>query len=153
MPLIDVSSTARAAQLASEDPFAAAVASDLAASLYELPIAHSHLQDHQGNITRFLIIGRDAADVTNNDKTSLMLGLNNASGDLHKVLACFANAGIKMHQIESRPSRQKAWDYLFFIDIAGHKAQSKVKAALQEIKSICKYSRVLGSYPRSETKG
>lgn len=146
-PLIDVSSTGRAAQLAAEDNAAAAVASDLAASLYELQIAHSHLQDVHGNMTRFLVIGKDEAQPTGHDKTSLMFALKDAPGILYEALSCFADFGINMSRIESRPSRRRAWDYLFFIDIEGHQSAENVGKAIESLKNICQYLRVLGSYP------
>jgi len=148
IPLIDVSSTARAAQLAAEDSTAGAVASDLAASLYELQIVHNHLQDVHGNMTRFLVIGKEGAEATGKDKTSLMFALKDSPGVLYKALSCFANAGINMSRIESRPSRRRAWDYLFFIDIEGHQSSESLATAIESLKDICQYLRVLGSYPR-----
>lgn len=148
IPLIDVSSTARAAQLAAEDSTAAAVASDLAASLYELQIVHNHLQDVHGNMTRFLVIGKEGAEPTGKDKTSLMFALKDSPGVLYKALSCFADAGINMSRIESRPSRRRAWDYLFFIDIEGHQSSDGLAAAIESLTDICQYLRVLGSYPK-----
>ncbi len=153
IPLVDVSSTARAAQLAAEDITAAAVASDLAASLYELQIVHNHLQDVYGNMTRFLVIGMDEAEPTGNDKTSLMFALKDSPGVLYRALSCFANAGINMSRIESRPSKRRAWDYLFFIDIEGHQSTETIAAAIESLEEICQYLRVLGSYPKGVGRG
>jgi len=150
VPLIDVSSTARAAQLAAEDSSAGAVASDMAASMYELQITHSNLQDLHGNMTRFLVIGYDEAEPTNLDRTSVMFALKDAPGVLYAALSCFAEAGINMSRIESRPSRRRAWDYLFFIDIEGHQSQSEIDEAIEGLREVCQYIRVLGSYPRGE---
>lgn len=151
VPLIDVSSTARAAQLAAEDSTAAAVASDMAASIYELHIAHSNLQDLHSNMTRFLIIGFDQGEPTGADRTSIMFALKDAPGVLYAALSCFATAGINMSRIESRPSRRRAWDYLFFIDIEGHQDQEEIQQAIQSLEEVCQYIRVLGSYPRGQS--
>ena len=77
-----------------------------------------------------------------------MFALKDEPGVLYKALSCFANAGINMSRIESRPSRRRAWDYLFFIDIEGHQAQEEVNTAIEELRDICQYLRILGSYPR-----
>ncbi|MEE2960192.1 MAG: prephenate dehydratase [Myxococcota bacterium] len=148
IPLIDVSSTARAAQLASEDPTAAAVASDLAASIHGLQIAHSRVEDLQGNLTRFLVVGDREMAPTEDDRTSIMFSLKDRPGVLYDALSPFASSGINLSRIESRPSRQRAWEYLFFIDLVGHKAEDQVSVAIEKLKETCVFIRVLGSYPR-----
>jgi chorismate mutase/prephenate dehydratase len=149
VPLIDVSSTARAAQLASEDPCAAAVAGDLAASIHGLRIANERVEDLQGNMTRFLVIGPEAAPPSENDRTSIMFSLIDKPGVLFDALAPFAKVGINLSRIESRPSRQRAWEYTFFIDLVGHQADSRVEEAIGELEKICIFMKVLGSYPRA----
>jgi chorismate mutase / prephenate dehydratase len=146
--LVDVSSTARAAQLAAEDPGAAAVASDLAASMYDLQVAASNLEDLRGNMTRFLVIGQHQPPITGRDRTSLMFALRDAPGILYRALAPFAAAKINLSRIESRPSRRKAWDYLFFVDLEGHRDEAKVGRAIRELKKACVFLKVLGSYPQ-----
>ena len=146
--LIEVSSTARAAQLASEDPSAAAVASDLAASVHGLQIAHSRVEDLEGNMTRFLVIGDREMEPTEDDRTSIMFSLRDCPGVLYDALFPFASSGINLSRIESRPSRQRAWEYLFFIDLVGHKADEQVSVAIEKLKETCVFIRVLGSYPR-----
>jgi chorismate mutase/prephenate dehydratase len=150
---VDVSSTARAAQLASEDEGAAAVASDLAASLHGLEIAASRLEDLPGNLTRFLVIGRDDPQPTSHDRTSIMFALKDAPGILFRALEPFAAAGINMSRIESRPSRRRAWDYLFFIDTDGHRHDPKVSEAIAALEQACQFIKVLGSYPRGRLPG
>ncbi|MEE8408594.1 MAG: prephenate dehydratase [Myxococcota bacterium] len=145
---VDVSSTARAAQLAGEDDGAAAVASDLAASLYGLEIAASRLEDAHANLTRFLVIGRDAPAPTGVDRTSVMFALKDAPGILFRALEPFARSEINMSRIESRPSRRRAWDYLFFIDLDGHLAEPRVAEAIAELETACQFMKVLGSYPQ-----
>ena len=148
VPLVDVSSTARAAQLAAEDPSAAAISSDLAASMYGLHIAASDLEDVRGNMTRFLIIGADRPDPTGHDRTSIMFALKDEPGILFRALAPFAEHGINMSRIESRPSRRRAWDYLFFIDLDGHQSDPAVAAAIAALEQTCEFIKVLGSYPQ-----
>lgn len=145
---VDVSSTARAAQLASEDSAAAAVASDLAASLYGLQIAASRLEDVHSNLTRFLVIGRDTPPLTGSDRTSIMFALKDAPGILFRALEPFARSKINMSRIESRPSRRRAWDYLFFIDLDGHRDDERVANAIAELEAACQFIKVLGSYPQ-----
>ena len=146
--LVDVSSTARAAQLAAEDASAAAVASDLAASMHGLQVAASHLEDMPGNLTRFLVIGRDKPNPSEKDRTSIMFALKDAPGILYRALGSFASAGINMSRIESRPSRRRAWDYLFFIDLDGHRDTEEVSAAIDSLQETCEFIKVLGSYPQ-----
>lgn len=148
VPLIDVSSTARAAQLASEDPSAAAVAGDLAASIHSLRIANERVEDLQGNMTRFLVIGPEMAPPSEDDRTSIMFSLKDKPGVLFDALAPFAKVGINLSRIESRPSRQRAWEYTFFIDLVGHQADSRAQEAIAELEKICIFMKVLGSYPR-----
>ena len=147
VPLIDVSSTAHAAQLASQDERAAAIASELAASLYGLRVVQSNLQDMHGNMTRFLVIAAEDTEPTERDRTSIMFALRDQPGVLHLALSCFADKGINMSRIESRPSRCRAWDYLFFIDVEGHRGQSVVEAAIEDLRGACQFVKVLGSFP------
>jgi chorismate mutase/prephenate dehydratase len=146
--LVDVSSTARAAELAAEDGTAAAVASDLAASLYNLQIASSHLEDLSGNLTRFLVIGDEASAPSGQDRTSLMFAVRDQPGVLFEALQHFATRHINMSRIESRPSRRRAWDYLFFIDLDGHRDDLTLTEALAALQGTCEFVKVLGSYPR-----
>jgi chorismate mutase/prephenate dehydratase len=147
---IEVASTALAARLTRDDPVAAAVASDLAGQLYDLRIAKPRIEDELNNVTRFLVIGRETAPHTGRDKTSILFSLKDEAGVLFKVLAPLAEAGINLSRIESRPSRKRLWDYVFFIDVDGHQSEEKVQAAIELLSVKCEFVRVLGSYPRAE---
>ncbi len=147
--LVDVASTAGAVQTAQTRSEVAAVASSLSAELYNLPIQERGIQDKADNVTRFLIIGKSAAKPLgeNRDKTSLAISLNDESGALEKALRPFASRSINLSKIESRPSRKKAWDYFFFIDLVGHYNDALVQEALAELKTHCPLVKWLGSYP------
>ncbi|HEY7957127.1 MAG TPA: prephenate dehydratase [Polyangia bacterium] len=148
--LIEVASTALAARLAKDDPVAAAVASELAGQLYDLRIAKAKIEDEAKNVTRFLVIGRQAAVRTGRDKTSLMLSVKDQSGVLYKMLGPLAERGINLTRIESRPSRRRAWDYVFFIDLDGHIDDEPVAKAVEGLRGACEHVKVLGSYPRAD---
>jgi chorismate mutase / prephenate dehydratase len=147
--LVDVSSTAAAAQTAMQRPEVAAVASSLCAELYALNIVERGVQDKVGNVTRFLVVGKTQAKAlgAGRDKTSLVISLNDESGALEQALQPFASRGINLSKIESRPSRKKAWDYYFFIDLLGHYQDGNVQAAISELKENCPLVKWLGSYP------
>ena len=144
---IAVSSNAEAARIAAANPKAAAIASQVAAELYGLNILHKHIEDEANNTTRFIIIGQQTSASTGRDKTSLLISTGNQPGALHKILAPFAENDISLLHIESRPSRQGLWDYVFFIDIEGHCEDPKVANALETLKSRVKMLNILGSYP------
>jgi chorismate mutase/prephenate dehydratase len=146
---IEVASTALAARLTKDDPVAAAVASELAGQLYDLKIARKKIEDEVRNVTRFLVIGREAAPATGRDKTSILFSLKDEAGVLYKVLQPLADAGLNMSRIESRPSRKKLWDYVFFIDVDGHQSEAPVQAAIGALEERCQFVKVLGSYPRA----
>lgn len=147
VPLAEVASTARAAELCGDDPSAAAIASELAAQLYGLKVLRSRIEDNTNNFTRFLVLAQKAPERTGQDKTSLMLSVKDKVGALYDLLRPFASLGLNMTKIESRPSRRKAWEYLFFVDIEGHVDEDRVKKALEEIKGRCLFMKILGSYP------
>jgi chorismate mutase / prephenate dehydratase len=145
--LIEVSSTTRAAQIASKEKHAASIASLLAAQVYNLKIIAKEIEDSPHNITKFLVIGKTEAEPTNHDKTSIMLYIKDKVGALHDMLLPFKKHKINLTKIESRPSKKQAWDYFFFIDFIGHTKQTNVKKALDELQDKCKFMKVLGSYP------
>lgn len=145
-----VSSTAEAARRAAEEPEAAAIASEAAAERYGLPIRQSRIEDHQGNTTRFLVLGWQSPPASGEDKTSLVVSSANRSGLLFRLLEPLADHGVNMTRIESRPARrQGVWDYVFFIDVAGHRDEATVAGALAEMERRASLFRVLGSYPRA----
>ncbi len=148
---IEVASTALAARLTRDDPVAAAVASDLAGQLYDLKIAKPRIEDEVNNVTRFLVIGRETAPPSGRDKTSILFSLKDQMGVLFKVLQPLAEAGLNLSRIESRPSRKRLWDYVFFIDVDGHQSDGPVQSAIELLAQKCEFVRVLGSYPRAET--
>jgi len=148
--LIEVSSTARAAEIAAKEKSAACIASELAADKYHLKIINRSIEDNAHNVTRFLVIGRTEAKQTKKDKTSVMFSLKDRIGALHDILIPFKNYGINLTKIESRPSKVKAWKYYFFVDMEGHHLDKKVSKALDKLKKSTTYLKILGSYPAAD---
>ncbi|MDP3790656.1 MAG: prephenate dehydratase [Candidatus Omnitrophota bacterium] len=148
--LVDVSSTARAAEIASKEKNAACIASELAAGKYGLKVLNRSIEDNAHNVTRFLVIGRTEARQTKKDKTSIMFSLKDRVGALHDILMPFKHNGINLTKIESRPSKVNAWKYYFFVDMEGHHADKKVAKALSILKKSTTYLKILGSYPAAD---
>jgi chorismate mutase/prephenate dehydratase len=148
--VIEASSTAEAAHLASEHAGTAAIASRLAAELYGLDVLASRIEDVTHNFTRFLVIGPNEPARTGRDKTSVMFSIKDRVGALYDMLVPFKKYGLNMTKIESRPTRQRAWEYLFFVDFIGHRSEARVQKALALLERSCAFLRILGSYPRSE---
>ncbi len=146
---VSVSSNAEAARLAAEDPEAAAIASEAAAEIYELEILAANIEDEPDNTTRFLVIGARDAGPTGADKTSLLLSTQNRPGALYRLLAPLERHGVSMTRIESRPSRRAPWDYVFFLDLEGHREDPPVAEALEALRGEAAMLRVLGSYPQA----
>lgn len=147
IPLVEVYSTAKAAELCAEDQTSAAIASELAAHLYGLQIVKKRIEDAVGNVTRFLVISQKLPEKTGKDKTSILISIKDRVGALYDLLRPFASHGVNMTKIESRPSRRKAWEYFFFVDLEGHTEDEKIRHALEEVKGRCLFLKVLGSYP------
>ena len=150
VPVVEVSSTARAAEMCMDDPSGAASASELAAQLYGLKIVKNHIEDYTNNYTRFLVIANNNVQKSGRDKTSVMFSIKDRVGALYNVLKTFTENDINLTKIESRPSRKKAWDYVFFVDLVGHIEDEKVKKALGKLEPQCLFLKVLGSYPIGE---
>ena len=150
VPVVDVASTAVAAQIVSEDYAAAAIASELAATMYDLKIVRERIEDQVNNFTRFLVVGKKLAEKSSDDKTSLMFSVKDEVGILYRMLEPFAKRGLNLSKIESRPLKKKAWEYIFFLDLAGHISDPEVADAVQELKGCCQFVRILGSYPRAK---
>ena len=148
--VVDARSTADGARLAHDDARGAAVAAEIAARLYDLVALRRNIEDSPHNMTRFLVIGRRQAEPTGRDKTSLLLVARDEPGILYRVLGAFAERGLNMSKIESRPSRRRPWEYVFFVDVDGHERDPAVAAAVAEVKKACESFKVLGSYPRAE---
>jgi chorismate mutase/prephenate dehydratase len=150
--IIDVVSTAAAAEHASREDYAAAVASRAAGKAYHLNVLASNIEDQTNNITRFAVIGERSEQRTGRDKTLLLLRLTNEVGSLVKAIAPFEKNGIDMRWIESFPTPDgDANSYLFFIDVVGHVDDKPVQLALEAARKRCERLDVLGSYPRGES--
>jgi chorismate mutase/prephenate dehydratase len=147
--LTDVTSTARAAEIAGEDGSAAAISSAAAADIYDLRIIERSIEDSAHNFTRFLVIGKEIGKKTGTDKTSLVFAIKDFPGALYKMLKSFASRGLNMTKIESRPLKTKAWEYVFFVDLDGHITDKPVKEAVSELDAVCSFVKILGSYPKS----
>jgi len=147
-----VTSNAYAAQMihdlvATDGTFAAAIASKRAAELFELNILAANIEDDPKNTTRFLVLGKHDVAASGKDKTSLALTTKNKPGAMFDLLEPLSRHGVSMTKLESRPSKQGLWDYVFFIDIEGHKTDPKIAAALIELEQRASVVKVLGSYP------
>jgi chorismate mutase/prephenate dehydratase len=150
IPIIEEMSTAAAAKRVSKDPAAAAVASELAASVYNLQFIEKGIEDYKNNFTRFLVIAKEAPPRTGKDKTSVMLTIKDKPGALFLILRPFAKHKLNLTKIESRPSKRRAWEYIFFVDMEGHIEDKGVKKAITDVKKECLFLKVLGSYPSAE---
>lgn len=146
--LIEVTSTARAVELAERESEAAAIAGALAHDYSDLPCIAGNIEDNSRNITRFLVIGRQENKPSGDDKTSLCFALHDRAGALYDALRPFRNHNISMTMIESRPLKSGNWEYCFFVDILGHRSDPEVAAACAELKQDCAMFKILGSYPR-----
>ena len=148
--LIATSSTAEAARRAAKEPNAAAIASKLAAQTYGLDILAERIEDAPHNYTRFVVIGNQMVKRTGDDKTSILVWVKDKPGALYDMLLPFSKRNINLTRIESRPSQQKAWEYVFFIDFLGHTDDDAVKEVLAEAGEFVRNIKVLGSFPRAE---
>ncbi len=143
-----VSSNGEAARLVSESG-GAAIAGKAAAQRYGLNILAANIEDEPDNTTRFLVIGRQIVPATGNDMTSVLLSAANRPGALYDLLRPFADAGVDLTRIESRPSRRAQWDYNFFIDLLGHSEDEPIHSALAKVRERAAFFKLLGSYPRA----
>jgi chorismate mutase/prephenate dehydratase len=150
VPMVEVGSTAIAAHKAAHEKSAAAIASSVAAQYYGLEIIAGQIEDSPNNVTRFLVISKLPAKKGHQDKTSLLLSIKDRSGGLCEILKPFAEQGINLTKIESRPSKKKPWEYLFYMDVLGHQDDEKMQIALGQMKENTIFIRVLGSYPVAE---
>lgn len=144
----EVASTAAAAELASQDETAAAIASELAARLYDLKVVAARIEDRSYNFTRFLVIGEQPCAATGHDKTSILFTIRDRVGALYRMLEPFAQHQINLTKIESRPSRYRVWEYIFYVDFEGHAEDASVQVALECLREECLFLKVLGSYPK-----
>jgi chorismate mutase/prephenate dehydratase len=144
---VEVSSTAKAAELAAAEEGAAAIAGGMAAEQFGLPVQARSIQDAASNVTRFFVMGGRPARPSRRDKTSVMFAVKDQPGALSRALGPFEKAGISLTRIESRPSKRRPWEYFFFADIAGHAEEPGVAQALEELGGVCSFTKILGSYP------
>ncbi|MFO0659294.1 MAG: prephenate dehydratase [Polyangiaceae bacterium] len=151
VPTIPCSSTSAAVLEALADPQGAALGSQLAGELYGLPTLCENVQDNKDNATRFLVIGPRDSVPTGDDRTSLAFSLVDGPGVLRRALEAFENEGLSLTRIESHPSREKAWGYLFFVDLVGHRESPSVSAAITQLEKGCSWVKLFGSYPRHKT--
>ncbi|MDX1669459.1 MAG: prephenate dehydratase, partial [Limnobacter sp.] len=145
-----VSSNAAAAQLASQDPSVAAIAGAAARERYSLVAFQDHIQDDTNNTTRFLVLGQQKTTPSGIDKTSLVASVPNQPGAVYKMLEPFNQENVSLTRLESRPARNKVWEYNFFIDLQGHESDLSVKKALDTLRQTATYVKVLGSYPAAQ---
>jgi chorismate mutase/prephenate dehydratase len=148
--LVEVESTAAAAQKAAREEKGAAICSRAAAELYELKVFAEGIEDKASNTTRFLVIGAGEGKPTGCDKTSLLFSTSHQSGALHRALQSFADRGINMMKIESHPVKDRLWEYLFFVDVAGHVRDEKMQQCLTDLRKNTAFVKILGSYSKNE---
>ena len=150
--LIGMSSNAAGARRARDEDGTAAIGPEVAADVYELNIMVNNIEDRPDNATRFLVVGRKLLAASGKDKTTVLVSTSDTAGGagvLHSLLLPLAEQGVSMTRIESRPSRRKKWDYVFFIDLEGHAEESPVSEALENLEKNSSLFRVLGAYPKA----
>ena len=147
VPTEETTSTAAAAEMAAGDATVAAIASELAGRMYGVPALRARIEDNRNNATRFLVIGRRPVGPSGRDKTSILFAMRNEPGALHAILGAISERGINLSKIESRPARQRPWEYVIFVDFEGHRDTPAVEAALADVRARSLFLKVLGSYP------
>jgi chorismate mutase / prephenate dehydratase len=145
--LVESTSTTQAAQRAAQEDGSAAIASALAARIYNVPILKAGIEDSPHNVTRFLVIGRHISKPSKKDKTSMLVSIKDKVGALYEMLEPIRKNKVNMTKIESRPSKKRAWDYYFFIDTEGHVEDKNLKKTIKEMEDRVRFIKVLGSYP------
>ncbi len=149
---VEVLSTSMAASMAAHHKEGAAIAHEEAAKRYHLRILARSIGESHRNVTRFLILSREETKRTGRDKTSLVFSIKDRVGALHDVLIPFKRNRISLTKIESRPSRKKAWDYYFFVDLKGHPQDKRVQRTLAALERRSAFLKILGSYPSDSLK-
>ena len=144
---ISVASTAKAAQLAAQEDGAAAIGSIVAAELYNLNVVCENIEDITNNVTRFLVLAKEDAKPTGEDKTAILFSTSHKAGALADVLAVLKKYDINLTNIESRPSKKREWEYYFFMDFLGHRTDKKVNQSLEQARKHCLQLSTLGSFP------
>jgi chorismate mutase/prephenate dehydratase len=148
---IPVTSNAEAARRARDEDGTAALGGEAAASVYGLKILFNTVEDREDNSTRFVVVGRKLFPPSGNDKTSVLVSTRETSGPgvLLQLLAPLSKHGVNMTRIESRPSRKRKWDYVFFLDLDGHADDAHVRKALDEMRTNASLFKVLGAFPKA----
>lgn len=152
--IIECASNTRAAEIAAKEDFAAAIAPSLASEVYGLDMLCENIEDNPNNTTRFLVITRNGnvSKPTGHDKTSICFTIKDRVGALYDCLLPFKEHEVTLTMIESRPSKQRNWEYSFFIDMLGHIEDADVKSAFEKLECLTSSLRVLGSYPCAPTE-
>ena len=148
--LIEADSTAAAARRVREEGDGAAIGSRLAAAHYGLHILAEGIEDNPSNTTRFLVVGEGESSMTGRDKTSILFGTPHTPGALYDALEPFAKRQINLMKIESYPVKERLWEYLFFVDFAGHGEDEEIKKCMDDLRRKTTFLKILGSYPRGE---
>ena len=144
---IEVVSTSDAAERAAQEPSSAAIASELASEIYQVPIVANSIMDEPDNTTRFFVIGKRIPEPSGHDRTSLFFAIPDKVGALHRALGILKKAQLNLSYLQSLPSR-KPWEYIFYAEMKGHIANESVLVALEQLEELCRDINVLGSYPR-----
>ncbi len=142
-----VASTTEAAKKATKEKNSAAIASTVSAKIHQLKIVKPNIQDIAHNTTRFLVLSKQDVPPTGKDRTSIVFSIKDKVGALHAMLTPFRKNHINLTKIESRPAKKRAWDYYFFVDLEGHRQDKNVKKALDQLDDMCKFLKIVGSYP------
>ena len=149
---VPVASNAEAARMAAQDPAACAIAGEAAARLYELNIHAANIEDDPNNTTRFVVLAGHDAGPSGADKTSFVCSAQNKPGAVHDLLTPLKQHGVSMSRFESRPARgfgNSRWEYVFFIDIDGHRQDARIAAALEDLRGCVGFLKELGAYPKA----
>jgi chorismate mutase/prephenate dehydratase len=146
----ETESTSAAAKLAAQEPGVCAIGSKQAASSYGVQILEESIEDNPGNVTRFVVMGKTSPGPSSKDKTSVLFSVQHKAGSLLRALEPLARRDINMTRIESRPGRQRNWEYLFYVDIEGHELDENISGGLKEMEKCCAFVKRLGSYPAGD---
>jgi len=144
---VPVASNAEAARLAAKDAAAAAIAGDIALQPHGLKLVARNIEDDPNNTTRFLVLGDHDAAPSGKDLTSIVMSAPNRPGAVHALLTPIAKNGVSMSRLESRPARTGRWEYMFYVDVQGHRQDAKVAKALAQLEKLAPFLKILGSYP------
>ncbi|MDE3074650.1 MAG: prephenate dehydratase [Chloroflexota bacterium] len=150
VPLVEMASNVAAVQRAAQEEGSAAIGPEVAAALYGLEVLEPRAEDVAGNVTRFLVIGRHMAERTGHDRMSLLFSIKDRVGVLRDVLAIFAQAGVNLTKIESRPIKHRPWDYVFFADLDAHPEDPGMAETLARLHDLTVFTKVLGAWPATE---